>query len=30
VVYFAGLLIAGYMVVQLGAQVYGGALDIAF
>jgi type II secretory pathway component PulF len=30
VVYFAGLLIAGYMVVQLGTQVYGGALDIAF
>ena len=30
VVYFAALLVAGYMVLQLGTQVYGGALDTAF
>lgn len=30
VVYFGALLIAAYMVLQLGTQVYGGALDFAF
>jgi type IV pilus assembly protein PilC len=30
VVYFAALLIAAYMVLQLGTQVYGGGLDVVF
>jgi len=30
VVYFAALLVAAYMVLQLGMQVYGGGLDLVF